>query len=172
MNKHILLRPRSNSGFTVTELLVVVLLAGIIAAIAAPGWLGYLDRRKLVSSQDTLYQALLNAQTRAQQTAGHRGVAIRDNGGTVEWSSFSGDSTTASGWEDLDEAVRIDSSIGLTPDANGAYAIAFNHKGNLVDGSIVNNGFILTTVAASTTGSGVSRGVVADTLLGSLRKTN
>lgn len=163
---------RSQAGFTLFEMLVVVIMIAVIAAIAAPGWLGYLDRRRLATAQDTLYQALVSSQVKAQQTASRRGVAIRDNGGTVEWALFAGDSTTASGWEALDSSIVIDTtSITLTPDADGAYFIAFNYRGNLTDALDVGDGFILTTQSAVDTGSGMNRGVVVETLLGSLRRT-
>ncbi|MEL7509205.1 MAG: prepilin-type N-terminal cleavage/methylation domain-containing protein, partial [Cyanobacteria bacterium J06554_1] len=39
-------------GFTLIELLVVILMAGILASIAAPGWLGYLYKRRVGTTQD------------------------------------------------------------------------------------------------------------------------
>ncbi|MEM9905726.1 MAG: type II secretion system protein [Cyanobacteria bacterium P01_D01_bin.44] len=170
MNKRILFKPKSDSGFTATELLVVIILAGVIAAIAAPGWLGYLERRRLVTAQDTFYQALLNAQTGAQQTASQRGVAVRVQGDEAEWTPFSGTSSTAGVWESFGPGVTIDTASTNAPEdtTNNLYYFTFDHKGNVVDSAAVSTGVFFHREQ----GSAVKRGVKISTLLGALEKSN
>jgi len=36
----------SESGFTLIEVLVVVIIVGILGSIAAPGWLSFLERQR------------------------------------------------------------------------------------------------------------------------------
>ncbi|MEO1352250.1 MAG: prepilin-type N-terminal cleavage/methylation domain-containing protein [Cyanobacteria bacterium J06635_15] len=169
MNKRILFKPKSDSGFTLTEALVVVILAGVIAAISAPGWLGYLERRRLVTAQDTLYQALLNAQTRAQQTASQRGVAIREQGDKAEWALFSGTPSTPGSWESFGTGVVIheDTDDDLK-NADDIYFFTFDHKGNVVNEATVDKGIFF----AREQDSPVKRGVKLSTLLGALEKSD
>lgn len=57
---------KSTSGFTLLELLVVVVIIGILGAIAAPGWLSFLSRQQMNSARTELTAILRNAQQEAQ----------------------------------------------------------------------------------------------------------
>ncbi|TAG52440.1 MAG: prepilin-type N-terminal cleavage/methylation domain-containing protein, partial [Oscillatoriales cyanobacterium] len=37
---------KKDAGYTLLELLVVVIMLGILASIAAPGWLGFINRQR------------------------------------------------------------------------------------------------------------------------------
>ena len=58
---------RSTAGFTLLEVLVVVIIVAILAAIAAPGWLAFLNRQRTSAVRSDLVQVLKNTQQDAIQ---------------------------------------------------------------------------------------------------------
>lgn len=56
------------AGFTILELLVIVILLGTLAAIAAPGWLGFINRQRVRTVNDRVFQSLRAAQSEAKRT--------------------------------------------------------------------------------------------------------
>lgn len=57
---------QATAGFTLIEVLVVMILMGTIAAIAAPGWLGFLNRQRMNAARTDLMGVLRAAQEEAQ----------------------------------------------------------------------------------------------------------
>ncbi len=58
---------RSDSGFTLIEALIVVVLAGILAAIAAPGWVSFTNQRRANRATDQILQTIRQAQSDAKR---------------------------------------------------------------------------------------------------------
>jgi len=56
---------QKQSGFTLIELMIVVIVLGILAAIALPSFQSTLERRRLVGATDILYANLQYARTEA-----------------------------------------------------------------------------------------------------------
>lgn len=57
---------RSQTGFTLIELIVVIIMIGILSAIAVPSWLGFLNQRKVSAANAVVLQSLRDAQTEAK----------------------------------------------------------------------------------------------------------
>lgn len=59
--------PQAQAGFTLIEVLVVVIIAAVLAGIAAPSWLSFLSRQRVGSVRSDLVQTLRSAQQDAIQ---------------------------------------------------------------------------------------------------------
>ena len=59
-------RQQTTAGFTLIEMLVVVVMIGVISAIAAPSWQNFLDRQRMNAARNDLINVLRNAQEEAQ----------------------------------------------------------------------------------------------------------
>ena len=99
MTKRISAAGRAEDGFTVIELLVVVLIIGILAAVALPSFLNQKNKAIDASAKELAHSAQIAAETYATD---HNG-------------SYSG--LTAAG------LTQYDSTIG-TSSANGPYVVA------------------------------------------------
>jgi prepilin-type N-terminal cleavage/methylation domain-containing protein len=58
----------SNNGFTLIEMLVVIIMVGILSAIAVPSWLSFIERQRLSTSANRVLLAVNTAQSTAKRT--------------------------------------------------------------------------------------------------------
>ncbi|MBW4519854.1 MAG: prepilin-type N-terminal cleavage/methylation domain-containing protein [Scytolyngbya sp. HA4215-MV1] len=63
---------KPEAGFTLLEMLVVTIIAMILFAIAAPGWVAFTNRQRLTTANGQILQALRSAQTEAKRTRSYR----------------------------------------------------------------------------------------------------
>jgi len=59
---------KSDGGFTIIELLVIVIMLGILVGIAAPSWLAFINRQRVRTVNDRVFQSLRTAQSQAKRS--------------------------------------------------------------------------------------------------------
>lgn len=129
-----------DAGFSLLELLFVIVMIGIFGAIAVPGWLGFLERQKLRMASDQVYIALRSAQKEARHNKENWQLSLRDDGKNAEWIVHPEDTdpTTLNYWTSLESAVQIDDETTIyhkdLKDGENKigdfWKVEFNHKGH------------------------------------------
>lgn len=153
-------------GFTLLEAISVVVLMGILAAIAAPSWQAHLNTQRLNAARSAAISALNDAKTRATQQHVDYEVGFRQQGQQAQWAVYPvGSDPLKQNWQNLNEGVKLldppDST--MTRRDGNIYRVQFNNRGEA-------NGQLGKITFGSTSGGGTKRCVIVSNLLGTIRE--
>jgi type II secretory pathway pseudopilin PulG len=171
---------KSHQGYTFLECLTIIAIVGILSAIAAPTWLGFVTRLRLNAAQAQALSAMREAQTAAKREKRVWEACFRQNE-TEKKVEFSAHPVPAAGggmcanarWQNLIESDGDGIAIATNGTArstlfnrNNIYRVQFGYKGR-VNGQLGK----ITFIAANQTNQNRAskRCVVVSTLLGAIR---
>lgn len=168
-------RKKNQSGFTIIEILVVVLMVGILSAIAAPTWLMFANRQKVRTVNDRVFNAIQEAQSQAKLTSLGTSLEFGEHQGIPAYRIYSTSLTSDEppgadeGWQTLDVNGEIkEGQITLQvipPDDNTL--LDFDHQGVILNNITEDNPFRVVVSSADNT---VTHCVLVRTTLGATQK--
>jgi prepilin-type N-terminal cleavage/methylation domain-containing protein len=170
---------RSTVGFTLFELLVVVVMASILALIAAPSWLTFVNNRRADAGRDQILQSLRQAQTQALQTRQRQAVNFVTPANALPVIRTGSIDQTLDGQVQADkrtsktyglDIINNITSAGCAADAKGC--VIFDERGNIDIGDNeppAEDKGIMKIVVTSPVGGGSTRCVIVSTILGSMQ---
>ena len=168
---------KSTGGYTLLETVMIVAIVGILCAIAAPSWLGFITRLRLNAAQAEALSVMREAQAGAKREKRVWEACFRQNEieKKVQWSVHREPSSNEAfcanaRWQNLIASDADKIAIATSGNArstllarNNMYRVQFNHKGR-VNGQLGKITFI-----ARNQNNGSKRCVVVATLLGAIR---
>ena len=160
-----LLNRRFQDGFTLIEMIAVVLMIGILSAIVAPNWLAFMKTRNLNVAQDQVYRAMREAQSQARKEKLTYHVSFREQNNIVQWAIHPATINSSNAqWNDLDASAKLDENEStLNKLSNGVRRVQFDHIGSVPLSQL---GRI---TLSSKSGGQTKRCVFISTILGAMR---
>ena len=156
------LKRSPNDGFSLLELLTALAVLGILAAIAAPGWVAFRNNLELSTSQDRAFQVMRQAQSQAKQRRVRWQASFREVNDRVE-TAIHPITVVPTQWEPLSDGIKIDGDRSTLFERDGVYRVQFDHNGRV-------NGRLGRLTLMRDDESRIRRCVVVSTLLGVIRK--
>ena len=149
---------------TIAEMVVVMLIVGLLVAIAAPGWKAFYLNRVLTMAQDEVFQSIRQTQAAAIQSHQIWQVSFQNTASAVQWAMRPApDLLTVPTWQTLLSGVQIDTTLTTFSQQNAAYSLQFSKQGEV-------NGQLGKLTLKSIDSNYYKRCVITSTLLGALRK--
>lgn len=168
---------QSAAGFTLIELIVVMVMVGVLFSIAAPGWLAFANRQRVNRVRDELLQELRRAQAVAAQTRRDQVFRINTAIDPPRVEVAAPDAPVGAQSRELGSGQIRPGTIQIQS-TNNVQSITFDDRGNIVDdqGNVISsadipeNGIKFTVSLRST--PSVKSCAIVQTLLGATRSAN
>ena len=161
----------STVGFTMFELMVVVVIIGILSAIAVPGWNAFINNQRTRTVNDGVFRALRSAQSDAKLKKKNITVTFKDDedppvviiNNIAQTLNANGEIKAGIVELATGKCAADDCSNGFTTDTNTN--IIFNNQGVIENDKSLP--FAITTAIAE--GTAAKRCVIVQTILGNMR---
>ena len=172
---------KGDAGFTLIELLIIVLILVIFASIAAPSWLAFINRQRVRTVNDRVFQTLRSAQNDAKRSKSDRVIKFfatdpptvtinTDPAQTppIETVTFDAGGEIKKGQVKLSVASCPTTPPSNIPRCEAATSLTFNYNG-VVDPNNLNNPKLPFVVTVATVNASIKQCVIIYTLIGGMR---
>lgn len=171
---------KGDGGFTLLEVLVIALIVGILSSIAAPSWVAFINRQRVRTVNDRVFQSLRTAQSEAKRTKSDRVITFSNSiapfdpptatintipaqNPPLQTVTFNGGGEIKQGQVKLSAA-----SCPANAPCTAATSLTFNYNG-VVDRDTLTNPELPLVVTVSPVGGGTNQCAIVETLLGGMR---
>lgn len=163
---------KRDGGFTILEVIVIMLVLGLLSSIAAPSWLAFINRQRVRTVNDRVLETLRSAQSEAKRSKRDIIITFNPTPATdpptaiiktdpaqnppLQTVTFNGGGEIKPGTI----ALTVNRPAGATAPPN---SIVFDYQGNVTTGTTP---FVVTVAPSS---DGTKQCVIVETIIGGMR---
>lgn len=127
---------KKDAGFSLAEIVVILVMVGVLAAIGGASWLGFLNNQRMRVAVNESVSAIRLAQGGARRENLRWVAAFRESNGQVQW-AVSRTTTPVAQWNwqnllgDDSNLIEIDLANTSFNEVSDTYQVAFEYDGRM-----------------------------------------